>query len=260
MSGRDGFPSPARLTLTNRRHRTSDGAKTKGTLMNKYRYTTLILGSSLAVAGSAFAGVAFAGGGECDKAGGHAGRGAARFEQVDTNKDGKVSLAELTASRETWLTQIDTNKDGVATQAEIEASMASHRQERVQKMFERDDANKDGKLSREETRMPSAFFEKADANKDGALTLAELTDARKNGPAGKQAKRGAGKGAHFDQNGDGKVDRKELRTAAQSQFAQLDKNKDGSLTSDEFRAHGRFKHRRGSESDAPAAAPAPVRS
>lgn len=232
--------------------------------MNKYRYTALILGSSLAVAGVAFGGVAFAGGGDCDKAGGHAGRGAARFEQVDSNKDGKISLAELTASRETWLTQVDTNKDGVATQSEIEASMASHRQERVQKMFERDDANKDGKLSREETRMPSAFFEKADANKDGALTLAELTDARKNAPADQQAKHGAGKGpgkgAHFDQNGDGKVDRQELRTAAQSQFAQLDKNKDGSLTSDEFRAHGHFKHRRGDKNDGPATAPAPVRS
>lgn len=229
--------------------------------MNKYRYTALILGSSLAIAGSAFAGVAFAGGGECDKAGGHAGRGAARFEQIDTNKDGKVSLAELTASRETWLTKVDTNKDGVATEAEIQSNMTAHHQERLQKMFERDDANKDGKLTREETRMPSAFFEKADANKDGALTLAELTNARKNAPADKQAKHGPGKGARFDQNSDGKVDLQELRAAAQSQFAKLDTNKDGSLTSDEFRPHGgHFKHRRGNENGAPAAAPAPVRS
>lgn len=230
--------------------------------MNKYRYTALILGSSLAVAGSAFAGVALAGG-DCDKAAGHpGGRGAARFEQVDTNKDGKISLAELTASRESWLTEIDTNKDGVATQAEIDAKMASHRQERTRKMFERDDANKDGRLTREETRMPAAWFERADANKDGALTLAELNDASKNPRGEKHGARGAGKHLRFDQNGDGKVDREELRTAAKEQFTKLDANKDGSLTSDEFRMHGHRKHRRGGGhgTDAPAKGPAPVRS
>lgn len=230
--------------------------------MNKYRYTALILGSSLAVAGSAFAGVALAGsGGDCDKAGGHGGRGAARFEQIDTNKDGKVSLAELTASRESWLTQIDTNKDGVATQAEIDASMASKRQGHVQKMFEREDANKDGRLTRDETRLPSALFEKADANKDAALTPAELGNAH-NQARHEKAGRGAGKGRHFDQNGDGKVERQELRTAAANQFARLDQNKDGSLSSDEFRAQRHGKHRRGPGGghDAPAPSPAPTRS
>lgn len=236
----------------------------KGTLMNKYRYTALILGSSLAVAGSAFAGVALAGGGgECDKAGAHAGRGAARFEQIDSNKDGKISLAELTASRESWLTQVDTNKDGVATQAEIDASMASKRQEHLKKMFEREDANKDGRLTREETRMPSAWFEKADANKDGALTLAELGNAHGHAAGDKQAGgHGAGKARRFDENGDGKVERQELRTAAANQFAQLDKNKDGSLTSEEFRAqrHGRHRHGPGNDAEGTAVRPAPVRS
>lgn len=232
--------------------------------MNKSRYTALILGSSLAVAGSAFAGVALAGGdGECNKAGGHmGGRGAARFEQIDTNKDAKISLAELTASRESWLTQVDTNKDGVATQAEIDASMAAKRQEHQQKMFEREDANNDGRLTREETRLPSAWFEKADANKDGALTLAELGNAHNHARPDKAAgHHRAGKARRFDQNGDGKVERQELRTAASDQFARLDKNKDGSLTSDEFRAQRHGKHRRGpgGGSDAPAS-PAPTRS
>jgi Ca2+-binding EF-hand superfamily protein len=228
--------------------------------MNKYRYTALILGSSLAVAGSAFAGVAFArGGADCDKTGGHQGRGAARFEQIDSNKDGKISLAELTASRESWLTKVDTNKDGVATQAEIDASSSANHKERLQKMFEREDANKDGRLTRDETRLPSAWFEKADANKDGALSPAELADARKNAHADKPSQHAGGKGRQFDQNSDGKVDRQELRTAAANQFAQLDKNKDGSLTSDEFRAHRHGKHR-GGNTGAPAASPAPIRS
>jgi Ca2+-binding EF-hand superfamily protein len=136
--------------------------------------------------------------------------------------------------------------------------MAAKRKAHQQKMFERDDANKDGRLTREETRLPSAWFERADANKDGALTLAELGDAHEKAPAGRHA---AGKARRFDENGDGKVERQELRTAAANQFAQLDKNKDGSLTSDEFRAQRHGKHRRGPGNGAdPASSPAPVRS
>ena len=239
--------------------------------MNKQKITALVVGSSLAIAGGIFAGTAFAGPG-CDEANGkaeHHGAGA-RFGQLDANKDGKVSLAELTASRESWLTRVDTNKDGVATQAEIDASMQAGKKEHVEKMFAREDANKDGRLTRDETRMPSAWFERADTNKDGALTLAEATEARKNagpqkhggqaGPAGK-----LGKVNPIDQNGDGKVERQELQNAAAKQFARLDQNGDGSLTSDEFRAshgrgHGRHRHGPdGQENPAPAKPPAPVR-
>jgi Ca2+-binding EF-hand superfamily protein len=253
------------LNLTNRRRHRDDAPETKRTFMNKYHYTALILGSGLAIAGSAFAGA-----GGCDQSGekaGHGGQGrGAHFAEVDTNGDGKVSLAELTASRESWLTQVDTNKDGVATQAEIEASFAARRQEHAQKMFAREDANKDGRLTRDESRMPSAWFERADANKDGALTLAELTEARKSAVADKGAGKGPGAGKHqrFDANGDGKVDREELRTSAANQFTQLDKNKDGNLTSDEFRMHGRNhgQHRRGPDGreQGEKATPAPVRS
>lgn len=236
--------------------------------MTKNRYIALILGSSLAVAGSAFAGVALAGA-DCDKAAGHmGGRGGAHFERLDADKDGKISLAELTTTRETWLAKVDTNRDGVATQEEIAASMAAHRQERHQKLFERDDANKDGRLTRDETKMPAAWFERADANEDGALTLAELNEAGKSFRGEKKADkagregRGAGKARFFDRNGDGKVDREELRSSAQEQFTRLDTNKDGSLTRDEFRTHGHRKHRRGGGEGArgPAKAPAPTRS
>ncbi len=237
--------------------------------MNKHHFSALILGSTLAIAGSAFAGP------DCDasgKAGDKAGHGrAARFSQIDGDKDGKISLAELTTSRESWLTEVDANKDGVATQEEIRASFASGRQERMQRMFTRDDANKDGRLTRDETRMPSAWFEKADTNQDGALTLTEMTDARKNaggkhGAAGeKSGKHGAaGRNHRLDGNGDGKIERQELRAAAATQFTRLDQNKDGSLTSDEFskshgKGHGRHRHGAGHQGGAKAAPP-PVRS
>jgi Ca2+-binding EF-hand superfamily protein len=249
-------PAPSSTTM---------GQTERGLFMNKKHFTALIVGSGLAIAaGSAFAGAAAVGDGAgdgagCDKAGGKARGASAHFSQIDANKDGKVSLAELSASREAWLTKVDTNKDGVATQAEIDAAFQATRAEHVQKRFEREDANKDGRLTREETRMPSARFERADANKDGALTLAELTAANKNAGAEGHAGR-AGKGARFDQNGDGKVVREELRAAAAAQFARLDTNKDGSLTSDEFRMagrghgqhrHGADGHKKGDEPSAP---------
>jgi Ca2+-binding EF-hand superfamily protein len=209
--------------------------------MNKYIFPAIIV-SSLAIAGSALAG---AGADGCDKAEGKAGHGRGeRFSQVDTNQDGKVSLAELTASRETWLTRVDTNKDGVATRAEVDATFQAGRKDHLQKMFERDDANKDGRISRDESHMPSAWFERADANKDGALTLDEIGKARPKDAPKDQNGAKAGRMGRFDENGDGKVDRAELKAEAERQFTRLDKNGDGTLSSEEFRSgHGHFRSR-----------------
>jgi Ca2+-binding EF-hand superfamily protein len=220
--------------------------------MNKKHLTALIVGSGLAIAGSALAGGALAGAagdGGCDKAEHKGGGATQRFSQIDTNKDGKVSLAELTASRESWLTKVDTNKDGVATPAEIDSAFQAGRAEHQKARFEHEDANKDGRLTRAETRLPSAWFETADTNKDGALTLAEFTQGRQTIAAKRRPGAHAGKGGRFDRNTDGKVDRDELRSGAAEQFARLDKNKDGSLTNDEFSTHGRRHrmHRQGAD-------------
>jgi Ca2+-binding EF-hand superfamily protein len=231
--------------------------------MNKKHLTALIVGSGLALAGSALAGAA-AGSGGCDEAGGK-GRGAAeRFSRLDANKDAKVSLAELTASREAWLTKVDTNKDGVATPAEMDAAFQAGRAEHQKMRFEREDADKDGRLTRAETRLPSAWFEAADANKDGALTLAEFTQERQTAGAKKGFGARGGKGRRFDRNADGKVEREELRSGAAEQFARLDKNNDGSLTHDEFSMHGRRHrmHRQGPDGQGEGAKPsvAPIKS
>jgi Ca2+-binding EF-hand superfamily protein len=246
--------------------------------MKKHQITALVVGSSIAVAAGVFAGTAFAGAGagaDCDKtaAGGH-GPGA-RFGRLDTDKDGKVSLGEFSASREDWLTRVDTNKDGVATRAEIDASFEAGRKEHTQNMFTREDANKDGRLTREETRMPSAWFERADTNNDGALTITEAAEARNKAHAEKKAGKGnerghgkqGGKMSRLDENGDGKVERQELKAAAAQHFTRLDKNADGSLSNDELgpahgRGHGRHRGGPGGRHEsapAPAAPVAPTR-
>lgn len=209
--------------------------------MKKHYLSALVIGSGLALAGTALAGA------DCGKAG----KGAAeRFERLDANKDGKVTLAELTQSKESWLGKVDANKDGVASAAEVEQSHKARRAEHVARMFEKRDTDKDGRLTQAESQMPERWFARSDANGDGALTAEELAahPARgKGGQAGKsQGKHRGGRLGHLDLNGDGKVEREEVQQAAARMLQRLDRNADGSLTAEELgrggRGHGKGRH------------------
>lgn len=216
----------------------------------KYSLAALVFGAGLAVGGTALAGAgtdsAAAQEGKGDHAcAGHEGKGAGRLSRLDTDQDGKVTLAELTASREAWLTKLDTNKDGAVTTAEFDSGRQAKHAERAARMFERKDVNKDGRISRDETRMPERWFTSADANKDGALTREELAAAPKPGGKGFGGRHGGDMFGRLDDNRDGKVDRREVQKAAADMLQRLDTNKDGSLAADELRGpgkHGRFRH------------------
>lgn len=200
--------------------------------MNKLSLTALILGSGLALAGTVLAGP------DC-----HEGKGGAgRMGKLDTNKDGKVTLAELVESKQTWLREVDGNKDGVATRAEIDASQQAKRTEHVNELLTRQDKNKDGRISRDESAMPERWFARADANSDGNLTREELSQRPGRHGGGKHAK-----GSEMDANADGKIDAAEVKGSAERMLKRLDKNADGTLAGDElkWRGHGRGhgKHR-----------------
>lgn len=214
--------------------------------MNKLSLTALILGSGLAIAGTALAGPGW-----------HHGKGGGgMMGQLDTNKDGKVTLAEITESKQAWLREVDSNKDGVATQAEIEASMTARRKAHLDELFAREDKNKDGRISRDESSMPERWFARVDANNDGSLTREELSQR-----PGKRGGKDAGKHpklAKLDANSDGKIDAAELKASAEQMLKRLDKNGDGTLTADELkrRGHGprdgkhRGAHQRGQKAPA----------
>jgi len=97
----------------------------------------------------------------------HHGKDGARFERLDTDKDGKVSAEEAKASGAKMIERADTNGDGVITAEE------------APRMFEKIDADGDGKITAAELgAMSSARFMKADANGDGAVSKEEADAAR----------------------------------------------------------------------------------
>ncbi len=99
------------------------------------------------------------------------------------------------------------------------------------------------------------MLEKYDTNKDGKLDDAEKSVMKADLKAKRAAKK-AERVAKFDKNGDGKLDETERAamkaTFAAEEFAKLDTNKDGVLSLAEFKAgklggerHGRHGHKGG---------------
>jgi Ca2+-binding EF-hand superfamily protein len=115
-------------------------------------------------------------------------------------------------------------------------------------MFEKMDANGDGKISPDEhTAAASRMFEKMDANSDGKVTAAEMTAAHQK-MAGKKAEKGemsaADKIKMFDTNGDGVLTADEHAAAAKTMFDKMDTDHDGYLSKAEVKAgHEKFMHK-----------------
>lgn len=108
------------------------------------------------------------------------------FEQMDTNSDGFVTADEILASHNARFTEQDANNDGYLTKDEIQAKMAERAEkrekegseraaERLDKFFERADADKDGRIAQSEMRTPdtSKMIERLDTDGDGKISAEE---------------------------------------------------------------------------------------
>jgi Ca2+-binding EF-hand superfamily protein len=115
------------------------------------------------------------------------------FKSVDTNHDGFISPAELTAQQNKELQalqaqaraklqqdfkQLDTNKDGSLSFAEFSAVATVKPSQTPAQMISAMDTNKDGKVSPAEFQAQRlALFDKVDANHDGTVTADEMRRA-----------------------------------------------------------------------------------
>lgn len=96
------------------------------------------------------------------------------------------------------------------------------------RMVEKADTNKDGKISKEEFLAFHPRFEKLDADKDGTVTKEEiLADAPNEERAEKMFER-------HDANGDGKLTVQELNSRREEMFGKMDKDGNGTLEKGEF--------------------------
>ena len=168
--------------------------------------------------------------GSCGMRGGF---GMHKFENLDQNKDGRVTRAEMLAGATERFDKADANKDGSVSSDERKAAFQKFGEQR----FAEQDKNKDGALSADE--LPPHFAkrsEKLDTNKDGKLTRAELQAFADQHQGRFAAHAGADKTRT----------RAELVEHVGKRFEKLDTNKDGALTQDEMAKghHGRrgFHH------------------
>ena len=154
-----------------------------------------------------------------------------RLKRMDTDRNGSVSKDEFMAERFADFKDTDTNHDAVADPAEIGAVMAEPASFRTKRFMKRTDANRDGKITREEFELgPRAQFAARDINNDGKLNAEDRPPSNGSGWfGGSDNKRmGLGRGNRPDQTLDTVVQR------SQAEFAKIDANSDGTLDADEI--------------------------
>ena len=115
-------------------------------------------------------GAAFVDGG---RAGG--GRGPSLIERFDTDRDGKLTQAEINQARADRLARFDSNGDGRLSLKEFEALWLDHMRERMVDSFQYLDNDGDGAVTGPEYLDPFAsIVAYKDQNGDGELEPAEL--------------------------------------------------------------------------------------
>ncbi len=175
------------------------------------------------------------------------------FNQLDTDRDGRISPAEFKNYYRANVRPLQFSTDN---------SPASFADQVNQALYQRLDRNKDGRLSEEELSQLPKLLAMLDENEDELLSTTEISPTQSGAsyaesqtppmlgstsaptssqglielPASEAGKRYANTIlSHYDRNRDGKLSRKEIGFSAQL-FDQLDKNKDEQLDTTELAA------------------------
>lgn len=104
-----------------------------------------------------------------------------KFQKLDKDGNGTVSVEEMSVRQKEFFTKLDADESGTISQEEAKAFREMKRemkQERhAARLMERFDTSKDGKISREEYQaIVMERFDAADTKDAGFLTIEEVTD------------------------------------------------------------------------------------
>jgi Ca2+-binding EF-hand superfamily protein len=201
--------------------------------------------------------------------GGDGPRGARLAEQLkdmDTNKDGVITLEEFLGRTNDRFARLDKNGDGVIDASDIAARIKEESEYRAKRFLKAFDANRDGKVTKEEFEQRAKDrFAMRDLNGDGLIDSEDLppgmreragrwADRAKDGQDGAEPKeprrfsldrllgRTDRRFAGLDKNSDGVIDAKDFEAASAERvdFAtkrflkRFDANGDGKVSKDEF--------------------------
>lgn len=165
-------------------------------------------------------------------------RADARFDRMDTNKDGQLDANERKAGAEAARTAMAERKGGEMADFMPGGGRGGRMGER---MLGRIDTNGDGLISKAENRAATeARFARMDANGDGTIAADERgkgmgkwkRGGRRVGmPEGHGPMHG---GMKADANGDGVITRAEFDAQSAARFAAMDANKDGKIEQSEM--------------------------
>ena len=166
---------------------------------------TTMIGAGLAALLVTAAGMALAQSGPGMMGGMRDGGPMAGFAQFDADGDGRVTVAEVEASRAARFAALDSDGNGQVSRQEYMDHAAAQAGERAGTMFDRLDADGDGTLSRDaiEARRGSGpdaarMIARFDADGDGAVTEAELAQARERFMERREGRGGERMGRHGD--------------------------------------------------------------
>ena len=102
--------------------------------------------------------------------GGHGHWGRWMFQEMDANRDGKVTQAEIDAFEAARAAEIDTNHDGKITADELQAFHEKEKAKREAAMLARMDTNGDGTVSVQEYEAAQTWrLARMDSNGDGTI-------------------------------------------------------------------------------------------
>ena len=155
-----------------------------------------------------------------------------RFEELDRDKDGYISLAEWPLDPDSYR-RVDRNQDGRLSRGELLTPNVL-RTDPIQQ-FRAMDTNGDGRLSPAERQREGNVLDPLDRNKDGYVSLREYDDSRNIGNtwSPRAGVRDQQRFQTLDRNRDNRLTRPEW-TGGGARFQQLDRNRDGVISPSEW--------------------------